>query len=178
MVFGAGPYEDPISPACARGGHQECGHVRVGLRFPVSADRLQSRIVLCGCDCHASCPLAGRAPVALTVWQQLCACSGGAKHRAWSEDAREPWPGAADAWEKSRRETVLRRSARREAFRAAHAAAHGKSRAQVLDLYRAELQARDQELPAEPFLGAQLDLLTGHWLRAIWNVEKLRWTSG
>ena len=43
--------------------------------------------------------------------------------------------------------------------------------------YVAELRARDQEAPLEPFLEIDLDLLTGHRLRAMWKVEKLRWTG-
>lgn len=74
--------------------------------MPLSADRLQSTVVLCECDCHASRPLAGRAPVSLTVWQQLCACPGGGRHRAWKEDMKEPWPGAGEAREETRRKTV------------------------------------------------------------------------
>ena len=178
MAFGPGPDGGPISSACAGGEHQECGHVRIGIRGCLSADRLQSTIALCGCDCHAFCPLADRAPVPLAVWQQLCACPDGARHRAWKEDVREPWPGAQEAWEKGRRKSVLRTSARREALRAAQAASQGKTRAQVLDIYSAELRARDQELPPEPFLDIDLDLLTGHRLRAIWKMEKLRRTGG
>ena len=73
---------------------------------------------------------------------------------------------------------MLRTSARREALRAAQAASQGKTRAQILDVYSAELRARDQELPPEPFLDIDLDLLTGHRLRAIWQMEKLRRTGG
>jgi hypothetical protein len=47
-----------------------------------------------------------------------------------------------------------------------------------LDIYSAELRARDQELPAEAFLDIDLDLLTGHRLRAMWKMEKLRQTGG
>lgn len=79
---------------------------------------------------------------------------------------------------KSRRKSVLRTSARREAFRAAQAVARGKTRAQVLDIYGAELRGRDQELPPEPFLDIDLDLLTGHWLRAMGKMGKLRLTGG
>ena len=72
LVFDPERDAGPISSACAEGEHQECGHVRIGMRRFLSADRLQSTIVLCGCDCHASCPLAGRAPVLLTAWRQFC----------------------------------------------------------------------------------------------------------
>jgi hypothetical protein len=177
LVFDPGSDTSWISSACAGGEHQECGHVRVGMRGLLSADRLQSVIVLCECDCHASCPLVDRAPVPLTVWQQLCVCPGGERYRVWKEDAKEPWPGAGEAWEQTRRKTVLRTSARRQAFRAAQGAANGKTRAQVRDIYVAELRARDQETPPEPFLEIDLDLLTGHRLWAMWKMEKLRRTG-
>lgn len=177
MVFDPERDAGPISSACAEGEHQECGHVRIGMRKFLSADRLQSTIVLCGCDCHASCPLAGRAPAFLTAWRQCCACPGGARYRVWDEDAQEPWPGAQEARERSRRESVLRMSARREAMRAAQAASRGKTRAQVLDIYSAELRARDLDLPPEPFLDIYLDFLTGHRLRAMWKMGKFRRTG-
>lgn len=174
MVFDPRFDADAVSSACRGGEHQGCGHVCTGMRRPLSAGRLESIVILCRCECHASCPLAGRAHVSLIAWQQLCACPGGERYRAWKEDMKEPWPGAGEAWEKTRRETVLRRFARREAFRAAEAAAHGKTRAQVRDLYIAELRARDQEIPSGQFLEMQLDILTGHWLRALWKTGKLR----
>lgn len=177
MVFDPRFDADAISAACAGREHQECGHVCTGMRRPVSPDRLQSTIILCRCECHASCPLVGRAPVPLTVWQGLCVCPGGEKYRAWKEDAKEPWPGFGEAWEQTRRKTVLQTFALREAFRAAEAAANGKTRPEVRDIYLAELRARGQEAPPEPFLEIDLDLLTGHRLRAMWKMEKLRWTG-
>ena len=68
-------------------------------------------------------------------------------------------------------------SARREAMRAAQAASRGKTRAQVLDIYSAELRARDLDLPPEPFLDIYLDFLTGHRLRAMWKMGKFRRTG-
>ena len=174
LAFDPGSGTGLMSSACTGGEHQECGHVRVGLRAPLSANRLQSAIVLCGCSCHASCPLADRAPVALPIWQQLCACPGGDRYRVWSEDAKEPWPGAGDAWERTRRQTVLRAGARREARRAVQAVATGKTRSQVRDIYLAELRARDQEAPPEPFLEIDLDFVTGHPLRALWKMQMLK----
>lgn len=177
MVFDPGDDTGPISAACVGDDHRECGHVRIGFRGFLTAARLQSTIVLCGCNCHASCPLADRAPVPLTVWQQLCVCPGGERYRVWKEDAKEPWPGAAESWERTRRKTVHRIFVRREAFRAAEAVANGKTRAQVRDIYLAELRARDQETPPEPFLEVDLDLLTGHRLRAMWKMQKLKRTG-
>ncbi|MGN6680334.1 MAG: hypothetical protein ACTHKL_21440 [Streptosporangiaceae bacterium] len=106
-------------------------------------------------------------PVSLTVWQQLCACQGAEFERSWKEDPEEPWPGAREHWERSRRESRERRDARSEAFRAASDAAPGKTRQEIRDIFLAELQARGQEVPPEPFLEADLDLLTGHPLRGL-----------
>jgi len=52
--------------------------------------------------------------------------------------------------------------------------ATGKTRSQVRDIYLAELRARDQEAPPEPFLEIDLDFVTGHPLRALWKMQKLK----
>lgn len=162
------------SRACAGDAHQECGHVAMGTRRRVSPARLQSTIVLCRCSCHAACPLAGRTPVSLTVWQQLCPCPGGERQRAWKEDPDEPWPGAKEAWERQERRSRARREARKEAFEAAREAAPGKSREEIKDLYVAELWSRGQDVPPGPLLEAEIDALTGHPLRGLWKMWKAR----
>lgn len=114
-------------------------------------------------------------PVSLTVWQQLCPCPGGETQRAWKEDPDEPWPGAREAREKEQREWRERGEARKQAFQAARDAAPGKTRDEITDLYIAELRARGQKVPPEPFLGADIDLLTGRPLRGfrkIWKVVR------
>jgi hypothetical protein len=134
---------------------------------------LKSTVDLCGCACHAACPLADRMPVPLTVWQQLCACPGAEQQRASKEDPDEPWPGFSEYRESERRRSQERREARSQAFHAAREAAPGKSRDQMRDLYLAELRARGQEIPPEPFLEADIDLLTGHPLRGLQKVWKV-----
>jgi len=163
------------SRACAGGSHQDCGHVGVGVRRPASPHRLQSIVALCRCSCHAACPLADLMPVSLTVWQQLCPCPGGESYRSWKEDPDDPWPGYQEYQEEEQRESRERSQARRQAFRAAGDAASGKSRDEIRELYTAELRARGQQIPPEPFLEADIDLLTGHpmrWLRNIWKVMR------
>jgi hypothetical protein len=54
------------------------------------------------------------------------------------------------------------------------AAAQGKTRGEIRDLYVAELRARGQDIPAEPFLDAGIDVLTGHLLRGF----KKFWAAG
>jgi hypothetical protein len=44
----------------------------------------------------------------------------------------------------------------------------------VRDLYIAELRARGQDVPAESFLEADIDLLTGHPLQGL----KRMWNAG
>jgi hypothetical protein len=177
-VSEAGPGFGPHgrSLACLRGGHHECGHINIAVRARKSRDRLESTIALCRCSCHASCSLADRMPVRLTIWQQLCTCPGGDKQRRWKEDPDEPFPGFREARERDQRKSQERRDARRQAFDAARdAAAAGMTRAEIRDVYIAELRNRDQDIPPEPFLEADLDLLTGHpvqGLRKIW--KKLR----
>jgi hypothetical protein len=144
------------------------------MRGRASRHRLESTITLCRCRCHAACPLAERMPVPLTVWQQLCACPGAGELRAWKEDPDEPWPGAKQARENRQREWRERTEARNQAFRAASQAARGKSRDEVRDLYIAELRARGQDVPAESFLEADIDLLTGHPLQGL----KRMWNAG
>jgi hypothetical protein len=149
------------SRACAGGAHADCGHVRVGARQLVSSpSRLKSLIFLCGCDCHAECAFAGHRYVPLTVWQQVCDCPGGERHRAWAEDSDEPWPGAREVWDSQQRRSQENRDARRQAFRTAREAASGKTRDEVRDIFVAELLARGQEIPSEPLLAADLDFLT------------------
>ena len=173
----AGPGFGPLgrSRACAGEAHRDCGHVGAAVRMPASGHRLESTIALCRCPCHAACPLVDRMPVPLPVWQQLCACPGAEKQRAWKEDQDEPWPGAKEFREKEQRESQERREPCKQAIQAARAAAPGKTRDEVRDLYIAELRARGQKVPPEPFLEAEIDLLTDHplrGLRKIWKVVR------
>ena len=164
------------SIACAGQAHRNCGHVRIAhRRAVVSRHRLVSTITLCSCPCHATCRLADRRPIALTVWQQLCACPGAQEQRAWKDDWDEPRPGVTkESREKTRREWRERDEARKQALRAVRGAARGKTRDELRDLYVAELRARGQEVPPEPFLEADIDFLTGHPLRGLRRVWDMR----
>jgi hypothetical protein len=168
---GDGFGQEERSSACASGAHRDCGHCRMGMRRRASRDRLESTVVLCGCDCHAACALAGRAPVSLTVWQQLCVCPGADWCRTWKEDWDDPFPGSRQARERDERAARGRAEARRQAFEAARAAAQGKTRGQVRDIYLAELRARGQEPSPGWIFEAEVDFLTGHPLRALWKLR-------
>jgi hypothetical protein len=147
--------------------------MNVAVRARKGWDRLESTIALCGCSCHASCPLADRMPVPLTIWQQLCTCPGGDKQRGWKEDPDEPFPGFRESRKRSQRKSQERREARRQAFDAARNAAAGMGRSQIRDLYIAELGNRGQDIPPEPLLEADLDLLTGHPMQGLGKIWKM-----
>jgi hypothetical protein len=176
-VSDAGPGSGPSgqSRVCAGGAHGDCGHTNAVVRLPASGRRLVSSVALCRCACHAACPLAGRMPVSLRVWQQLCICPGAGRQRAATEDQDEPWPDAGEYREKEQRKSRESREGRRQAVRAAREAAPGKTRDEVRDLYVAELRARGQEVPAGPFLEAEVDVLMGDplgGLRKVWKVVR------
>jgi hypothetical protein len=110
-------------------------------------------------------------PVSLTVWQQVCPCPGGERQRVWKEDPDEPWPGFREEQERDQRKRQEDLSARQQAFQAAQAAA-GETRGQLRDLYITELRARGQEIPPGPDLDVELELLSGHPVRALWKMRR------
>lgn len=169
MASGDGPGLDPLgrSGSCTGGMHEECGHVGLGARRCLPPGRLQSMIVLCRCSCHAECPVTGWRHVPLTAWQELCACSGDKRQRAWKEDVDGPWPGAQEQRERQDTADRDRRQARQQAFEAARGAAAGKTRDQVRQIYLDELRARRQDTPSEPLLEAHIDMLVGRPIRAL-----------
>jgi hypothetical protein len=97
----------------------------------------------------------------------VCVCPGASQQRAWREDRHEPGPGATESRKKRQREWQERGEARKQAFQAAREAARGKSRDELRDRYIAELRARGQEVPPEPFLEPEIDLLNGRPLRGL-----------
>lgn len=160
------------SGACVRGSHQDCGHVGGGGRRLASSHQLQSIVALCRCPCHVACPLADHMPVSLTAWQQLCKCPGGERYRSWKEDPGDPWPGYQEYREQEQRDSRQRSEARKQAFQVARDAAPGKNRDEIREFYLAELRARGQEVPPEPVLEAEMDLMTGHPLRGVRKIWK------
>ena len=65
------------------------------------------------------------------------------------------------------RDEIRRRSQlRKEAFQATQVRATGKSRAEIREIYMAELRTRDLEIPAEPVLGAIVERINGNPLPA------------
>jgi hypothetical protein len=96
----------------------------------------------------------------------LCECPGAAEQRAW-QGPNDLWPGSSERWERSLRESQERREAKKQAEHAIRDAAYGKTRDELRDLYIAEFRARGLDLPPEISLEYELDMLTGHPLRAI-----------
>jgi hypothetical protein len=138
------------SRCCVDDAHQDCGHVSLAVRGRIRGIQSQSTVTLCECSCHAACTLAGRTPVPLTVWQQLCECPGGENVRAWTDEPRQPRPGFRGDHKEKDHQWREDTAARRQAFRAARDAAAGKTRQELRDLYIAELRSRGQVvLPQE-----------------------------
>jgi hypothetical protein len=69
----------------------------------------------------------------------------------------------ADAWQEARQ---YQRD-RKEAYEAVRARALGKSRAEIRELYMAELNARDMKIPPDPVLDALVERAAGNPLPAV-----------
>lgn len=157
----------PRSRSCHGNRHADCGHL-LGV-----ARRWDARpaVLLCLCTCHSGCALAGRLPlVTREVWQAQCICPGTDLAAGKLDEAERDAPDFGDfqrQWrerrERSARQSQQRRAARREAkreaFEAARAAGAGKSRAQIREIYVAELRARGLALPSDLVLDATADAI-------------------
>jgi hypothetical protein len=67
---------EALTPDCGSGRHGRCIHRNPSEKgFP---KRLRDgfKITLCGCDCHAACPLTGHANVSDRGWEVSCSCPG------------------------------------------------------------------------------------------------------
>jgi hypothetical protein len=71
-----------LSARCKGGDHGLCGHW-VGL------EATGTGIVLCTCDCHSSCPLAGRLSVPGEQWESECECPGSGELKTALAQSRE-----------------------------------------------------------------------------------------
>jgi hypothetical protein len=159
---GYGP--PPRSGACTGEGHADCGHL-YGIGRPEDA---RPEVLLCRCGCHSECPLADHfLLVSREVWQAECTCPGtGRAADRLDEAEREEPPHFADFERQLRarladaeRESQQRRAAMRGAFEAARAAGTGKSRAEIREIYVAELRARGLAIPSDLVLDAYADAI-------------------
>jgi hypothetical protein len=146
--------------ACAQDGHGECPHL-FGLGGGWSnLLRLElDDAGLCQCSCHSACPVGGtkRWFVPFKVWLNSCVCPGAERARQRFAEVGEP-PTFDTARERVERDS----KARRAAFEAARRATAGKSRAEIRELYVAELRSRGLEPPTEPFLAATVEHIAGN----------------
>ena len=127
----------------------------------VAGHRHRPPVVLCGCGCHAACPLMNRGVIAEAVWERRCACPGTEQARRNLGVPRRDHGDFAGVRERARRERQEQRAARDEAFDAARAAAGGKTRAEIRDIYMAQLRARGLPVPPDEVLDACADAITG-----------------
>jgi hypothetical protein len=128
-----------LTPACRAGAHSRCFHRNTYAGgFP---RRLHGgfRIALCGCDCHAACPLLSYDQVSDREWEMTCSC-----------------PGAGQAQGITRRQHEDDQRVR-AAMDAVHARAGGKTRAEIREMLITELRAGAGALPSSGSLDAAAD---------------------
>jgi hypothetical protein len=131
---------DDRAPACILDEHDNCPHLNgYGSMLNLRRLRFEPSALLCKCDCHSSCPLAGkRTFVREQTWQESCTC-----------------PGAED--ERPRRDPAAVQARRppqplHEVSEAVRAKAADQSPEQIKDLIKAELHARGVRIPQEEVL--------------------------
>lgn len=141
--------------SCASGAHEDCAHLSgMGGGFNPRRLRLEAGAGLCPCSCHASCPVAvtsRRLTVPVAVWRTSCTCPG-------AEQERQVVPD----FDQIRADSRRRSADRRAAFEATRAQAGAKSRAELRDIYVAELRARGLTIPADRILDAVVERVAGN----------------
>jgi hypothetical protein len=153
------------TPACLEGTHEKCGHFHgYGMAFNPRRLRIETFTNLCGCDCHASCPLTSEQDtVSPQDWHHSCTCPGAEAQRRTHDELGIELPARDDIsekWAKSRQES----RSQHEAWKAARASGSGKNREQRKDLYVAELRARGLAIPSDELLDVAVDAQMGNYL--------------
>jgi hypothetical protein len=150
---------------CARAAHRDCAHfVGVGGGLNPRRLRLEFGASLCACSCHSSCPVAittKRFTVPPKEWYASCTCPGAGQARQRFDEA-----GGVPDFGELREQAERRSQARKEAYEAARVRAAGKSRAEIRDIYVAELSARGLRVPTERLLDAVVERIAGNPLPA------------
>lgn len=150
---------------CAREAHRECPHlVTFGGGFNPRRLRLEFGAGLCPCSCHSPCPVTittKRLTVPAKQWYDSCTCPGADQRRQRFDEL-----GGIPDFSEAREQAERRSQARKEAYEAARARAAGKSRAEIRDIYVAELNARGLRIPAERVLDAVVERIAGNPLPA------------
>jgi len=130
-----------LTPACGSGSHDRCTHRKPSEKgFP---KRLRDgfKIALCGCDCHAACPLTGQADVTDREWETSCSCPGAQLPRDFYRNRRED-------------DQRLRAAAV-----AVQAESAGKTRTQIRELLINELKTGPGPLPSSDDLDFAVDYI-------------------
>jgi hypothetical protein len=153
------------SRSCSTEAHADCGHLAsIGYGFWNGGGPAP---LLCQCVCHSACPLVGRLPfVSRATWEAQCTCPGTELAAGRLDQAERNAPDFSDferqwqeRWEGSPRDPWQLRVAKREALEAARAAGAGRSRAQIREIYVAELRARGLRVPSDLMLDATADAI-------------------
>jgi hypothetical protein len=133
-----------LTSACRAGSHDRCFHRNdYGGGFP---KRLHGgfQITLCGCDCHAACPLVGYGQVSDREWEMTCSC-----------------PGAEQVQRITRRQHEDDQRVR-AAMDVVQARAGGKTRAEIHEMLITELRAGPRVLPSNVSLNAAVEEIARH----------------
>lgn len=134
--------------------HAACSHqLGVGGGVNLTARRVEFGVLLCRCDCHAACALAGRFTAPLTDWVESCSCPG-AQHE------RELWREAAAARSESDERKRADHQSRQDALNAVAAESRGKTREEVRGLLINEFRSRALDVPPDLVIESMIDSIT------------------
>ena len=151
---------------CNRGAHADCPHFSgMGGGLNILRLRPEAGAEMCPCSCHSSCPAtpAGkRLTVPWKTWHTSCTCPGAEQERSRMDEAGIGFPDFSEKYQEARH----RSHQRKEALHATQARAAGQSRAEIREIYIAELRARDLRVPPEHILDALVERITGNPLPA------------
>lgn len=144
------------SPQCRDEGHNQCPHL-MGYEAGFNPRRLRSGFlaVLCGCECHSGCPLAGRDCVPGKAWPEECTCE--ASLRARSSE------GQSSGGDDLQAEFMAELRLYRVAVGSVRPFSRGKSSAEVRELLIRELRSRGVPLPPDFVLDMDARALAGGW---------------
>lgn len=151
----------PRTRECAGDAHRDCPHLfTFGGGFNPRRFRLEFGAGLCPCSCHSPCPLTittNRLTVPAKQWYTSCTCPGAGQARRRFDQA-----GGIPDFGEAREQAERRSQARKEAYEAARARGSGKSRAEIRDIYLAELSARSLRVPTERVVDAVVERIAGN----------------
>jgi hypothetical protein len=162
-----GHHDETPTPACARAAHEDCPHMTgMGGGFNPRRLRPEFGVDLCPCSCHEPCPVAigdRRMTVPMKTWHASCTCPGAEPERQRVAEHGLEMRDFGEMTEEARR----RSRARKEAYETARSRAAGQSRAEIREIYIAELTARGIKIPAEPVVDAIVERIRGNPLPAV-----------